>query len=309
MGSRCASSRRRAQGPARASHSAVAAIPGAPPASRASRRWRGPRAAAAAERVRQLPRDGLAQRGQGLVVVSAAGADDDGDNAAVRAIQCAAVEGPLAVRALPRVVEQRREAARQRYIDVVLQVDGADRLVGEAADGIERFAETGCESGRDASRAGPARRRVDDGVEAAELRVEPKAALRPGRSRQPGRRAARRCRARARNARRPRAATPTDRVRGSHSVAAALPAPRLSRSTFANNCADASASGVLSAAMHSGRQMRAISASLCPCSCQPAWRHRDPVPTVPALGLQRPEQARHRPAVAPRQSARPQQRD
>ena len=59
-------------------------------------------------------------------------------------------------------------------------------------------------------------------------------------------------------------------MRGSSSSLAAAPAARLSRSTFANTWAEASATGVLSAATHSGSQISWHSVGVWPVSASSA---------------------------------------
>lgn len=64
--------------------------------------------------------------------VWAARADDSGKNSLIGVIERAAVEYPLCVTTLRRIIEQRGEAARNVDRWRVFQVDGVDRFVFEA---------------------------------------------------------------------------------------------------------------------------------------------------------------------------------
>jgi len=92
------------------------------------------------------------------------GADDDGQHAALRGVQRAAVEHPLTVAAARYVLQQRLHQPRQALLGGgVLQVDGGDGLVAEALDHAQRPLQLGRVQAEDALhlRGG---RRVDDGV-------------------------------------------------------------------------------------------------------------------------------------------------
>ncbi len=85
-----------------------------------------------AQIIAQLLRHRLANVLERFGFVRAARANNSGQNSLVAGIKRAAVEYPLRVAALRRVIEQCREAARNAHGWRVFQVDGVDRFVLEA---------------------------------------------------------------------------------------------------------------------------------------------------------------------------------